>query len=163
MSWRDVLKDMDYTEGEEESYESPSFKKAEAKLRQLITLTIPQDKQMLRILANSRATNVRGIEDGITQSDGQLEMATKRAYQGDRELKEIKKRFADENPQSDDDELLDEMFQDSDSVFATDDGYQMLMNNTIKLTGNYGVQLGFGAEIASGIRGYQQLFGRRNL
>ena len=142
---------MNYIEGEEESYESPSFKKAEEKLRLLMALTIPQDMRMLEILGG-----VDSIRSEITRQE--LDSVLRKVYQGDRELKEIKKKFDDENPQSDDDELLDEMFQDSDSEFATDRGYQMLMGNVID-----GVPLGFGAYIFSQAREYQQLFGRRKL
>ena len=148
MSWRDVLK---YIEGEEESYESPSFKKAEEKLRLLMALTIPQDMRMLEVLSG-----VDSIRSEITRRE--LESVLGRSIREIEKLKQIKKKFDDENPQSDDDELLDEMFQDSDSEFATDRGYQMLMNNVID-----GVPLGFGAYIFSQASDYQQLFRRRKL
>ena len=170
MSWQDILKEMDAEEEFErdalrrdieaerysESYESPGFKKVEEKLFELINLTIPQDREMLQIV------NRRGFNNP-KRTRRQLDSALREAYQAQRELAKIKeeaKKFADENPQSGpyDGELLDEIFQDSDSEFATDRGFQMLMSNEIG-----GMSFGFARGILSDVRQYEQLFSKNKL
>jgi len=158
MSWQDILKEMDAEEELErdslrrdieaerysESYEKPSFKKVEEKLRQLINLTIPQDMRMLEFITRQGFKHPE-----LTRQ--KLNSALKKAYQAERELEKIKKEAKQ-------DELIDEVFEDSDSEYATDRGFQMLMSNEID-----GVSLGFGINIASSVREYQQLFARRRL
>lgn len=170
MSWQDILKEMDAEEelerdalrrdieGERysESYESPNFKKVEKKLFELINLTIPQDREMLQIVNRKGFNNPKRTRQ-------QLNSAIREAYQAQRELAKIKekaKKFADENPQSGpyDDELLDEIFQESDSEFATDRGFQMLMSNEIG-----DMSFGFARGILSDVRQYEQLFSKNKL
>lgn len=75
-----------------------------------------------------------------------LNSALQKVQRARTELEEIKKE-AKEN------ESIDDVFGDSDSEYATDKGFEMLMNNEID-----GVRLGFGGNIARGVRQYSQLF-----
>jgi len=140
MSWQDVLK-------ESVPYEKPSFKKAEEKLFQLRHLIIPQDIQMLEFMNRQGFRNPK-----LTRQ--KLESALQKVQRARTELEEIKKE-AKENETVDDvfDELLDDVFEYSDSEYATDRGFEMLMNNEID-----GVRLGFGGNIVRGIKQYSQLF-----
>ena len=113
-------------------------------MRQLINLTIPQDMRMLEFITRQGFKHPE-----LTRQ--KLNSALKKAYQAERELEKIKKEAKQ-------DELIDEVFEDSDSEYATDRGFQMLMSNEID-----GVSLGFGINIASSVREYQQLFARRRL
>tara|TARA_B100001287_G_C22652946_1_gene516147 strand:+ start:902 stop:1411 length:510 start_codon:yes stop_codon:yes gene_type:complete len=169
MSWQDILKEMDAEEELErdalrrdieaerysESYEKPSFKKVEEKLRELRDITIPQDRRMLEFVTR------QGFKHP-TLTIGKLNSLLRKIYQAERELEKVKKeakKYADENPNyGPDDVLLNEVFEDSDSEYATDRGFQMLMSNQID-----GENLGFGINIASSVREYQQLFSRRKL
>jgi len=137
-----------------ESYESPSFKKVERKLAEIINVKIPQDREMLRVLNRSGF-----IDPDRTRQ--KLDSALREAYQAERELAKIKKEakeYADKNPQHGPynmDELINDVFRDSDSEFATDRGFQMLMGNEFG-----GMSFGFASGIRSGIKRFEQLFTR---
>ncbi len=165
MSWQDILKDMDAEEEFErdalrrdieaerysESYQSPNFKKVEEKLRELVNITIPQDERMLQIVMSAGFK-----EPPVTRQ--QLTSATRKIYQDLKELDKIKKEakeYADKNPKSGpyDDELINDVFKDSNSEYATDRGFEMLMGNKIE-----DIRLGFANTITSNMQQYKQLF-----
>ena len=169
MSWQDILKDMHVpvgTDAEEELERDAlrrdieaersdydiriDFKKVEEKLRELRDITIPQDRRMLEFVTR------QGFKHP-TLTIGKLNSFIRKIYQAERELEKVKKEakeYADENPNyGPDDVLLNEVFEDSDSEYATEAGFQMLMNNQFD-----GENLGFGRGIARDVREYQQLF-----